>query len=172
MKSRYLAAAASLLLLTACGEVNTGTVDQIAAQQSADAGSLPDTPAPDGAAPETASDGEYDIDLTEMNSNMIYAQVYDMLNESENYTGKTVRVQGTFNYYQNPDTGREYFAALVSDATACCAQGIEFVLPGDVHYPEDYPEQGTPIEIAGTCNVYLEDDQPFVELLNATMKVL
>ena len=163
MKCRYLAAAASLLLLTACGQVNTGTVDQIAAQQSADAVSLPDAP---------ASDGEYDIDLTELNSNMIYAQVSDMVNESDKYNGKTVRVQGTFNYYQSPETGREYFAALVSDATACCAQGIEFVLPGDAHYPEDYPEQGTPIEIAGICNVYLEDDQPFVELLNATMKVL
>ena len=171
MKRFCFAAAAVCLLLTACGQLNTETVDQIAAQQAETDETVPaESRAADAA--EQVPDGSFDIDLTAMSGNMVYAQVYDMLTDTEKYVGKTVRVQGTFNYYQDPETKREYFAALVSDATACCAQGIEFVLPGDVHYPEDYPEQGTPIEISGTCNVYIENEQPFVELLNATMTVL
>ena len=103
---------------------------------------------------------------------MVYAQVYDMVTNTDNYKDKRIRVRGTFNYYQNPDTKREYFAVLVNDATACCAQGIEFVLPDSYKYPDDYPEQGTPIEVIGLYSVYTEDDQPFVELQNASMTVL
>ena len=166
-KTYYFAAAAAFLLLTACG--NTQTVDQLAAQNGDSAAQVQaDAPA----SGEAVSNGEYDVDLTQLNSNMIYAQVYDMLENTEKYTGQTVRVQGTFNYYQDPTSKREYFAALVSDATACCAQGIEFVRKDEAHYPEDYPEQGTPIEISGTFYTYTEEDQVYVELHDATMKVL
>ncbi|MBP0966191.1 MAG: hypothetical protein J5722_01020 [Oscillospiraceae bacterium] len=171
MKTRYFAAAAAFLLLTACG--NTKTVDQLAAQQAEPAAQVQaDVQASEGSLPESLSNVEYDVDLTQMNSNMIYAQVYDMLENTEKYAGQMIRVQGTFNYYQDPESKREYFAALVSDATACCAQGIEFVRKDGAHYPEDYPEQGTPIEISGKFSTYTEDNQVFVELQDATMIVL
>ena len=171
MKTRFFAAAAAFLLLTACG--NTQTVDQLAAQQADPAVQVQnDAPAPEESLPENLSNGEYDVDLTQLSSTMIYAQVYDMLEHTDKYTGQKIRVQGTFNYFQDPGTQREYFAALVSDATACCAQGIEFVLKDDAHYPEDYPEQGAPIEIAGTFYTYTEENQVYVELHDATMKVL
>ena len=115
---------------------------------------------------------EVDFDLSAMSQTVMYAQVYDMVTNTDNYKDKRIRVRGTFNYYQNPDTKREYFAVLVNDATACCAQGIEFVLPESYKYPDDYPEQGTPIEVIGLYSVYTEDDQPFVELQNASMTVL
>ena len=38
----------------------------------------------------------------------------------------TVRAAGPFSYFKNPDTQNEYFAVLIADITACCAQGIEF----------------------------------------------
>ena len=171
MKIRYIAAAAAFLLLTACG--NTNTVDQLAAQNGDPAAQAQqNAPASEDSLPENLSNGEFDVDLTQLNSNMIYAQVYDMLENTEKYTGQTVRVQGTFNYYQDPTSKREYFAALVSDATACCAQGIEFVRKDEAHYPEDYPEQGTPIEISGTFYTYTEENQVFIELHDATMTVL
>ena len=33
-----------------------------------------------------------------------------------------------------------YHACVIPDATACCAQGIEFTLAGDHRWPDDYPE--------------------------------
>ena len=175
MRFRFLIPAAALLLLTACGNADTQTIDTLIAQQAeADASSAApnaDAPAPTVPVPDSAN-GEYDVDLTTLESNMVYAQVYDMVTNTDNYKDKRIRVRGTFNYYQNPDTKREYFAVLVNDATACCAQGIEFVLPDSYKYPDDYPEQGTPIEVIGLYSVYTEDDQPFVELQNASMTVL
>ena len=63
------------------------------------------------------------------------------------------------------------FAAIVPDATACCQQGIEFVLDGDYKYPDDYPEEGQSITIKGAFNSYDEYGFKYVQLLNAEMKV-
>ncbi|MBQ6213643.1 MAG: hypothetical protein IJJ57_12210 [Ruminococcus sp.] len=63
-----------------------------------------------------SSNEEYDVDLTKLNTSMVYAQVYDMVNNSDNYLGKTNKAKGTFSYYQEPD-GREFFAVIISDAT-------------------------------------------------------
>ena len=104
-----------------------------------------------------------------MNSNMIYAQVADMINNGDNYLGKTVKVKGPFSYFQETD-GREFFAVIISDATACCSQGIEFVLDGDHSYPEDYPEINTEIVVTGEFNYYKEGFVTYCQLLHANMK--
>ena len=61
---------------------------------------------------------------------------------------------------------------MISDATACCSQGIEFVLDGNYSYPEDYPSIGTEITVVGKFNYYTEDDfYTYCQLLNAEMQV-
>ncbi len=117
-----------------------------------------------------SSDAEYDIDLTKMNSSMIYAQVADMVNRGDDYLGKSVKANGAFGYYKETD-GREFFAVLISDATACCSQGIEFVLDGDYSYPDDYPLLGTNITVTGNFNYYKEGESTYCQLLNANMIV-
>ena len=74
--------------------------------------------------------GAVDVDLTQLSSTMVYSEVYNMLYEPEPYIGKTVRMQGLLSTAVNPETGTLYFGCLVPDATACCAQGMEFVLAG------------------------------------------
>jgi hypothetical protein len=115
------------------------------------------------------SNKDIDIDLTQLNSTMVYAQVFDMINNGDNYLGKTVRAKGPFSYYQEPD-GREFFAVIISDATACCSQGIEFVLDGDYTYPDDYPAIGTEITVVGKFNSYKEDFYTYIQLTDATME--
>ena len=70
---------------------------------------------------------DVDYDLTEMNSDMVYATVYQMMMEPEQYEGKTIRIDG--NYYISKDeaTGNTYHFCVIKDALACCAQGLEFV---------------------------------------------
>lgn len=114
--------------------------------------------------------GEYDVDLTTLSPNMVYAQVYDMIYNGEKYNGMSVKAEGPFAYYKEKD-GRELFAVVIMDATACCAQGIEFVLDGDYKYPEDYPEIGTEITITGKFNSYEEDDVKYCQLLDAEIEV-
>ena len=82
-----------------------------------------------------------DIDLTALSSTMVYSEVYNMMVTPENYIGKTVKMRGQLEIAQpldadgNPDPQRIYFSCVIADATACCAQGIEFVLAGEHKYP-------------------------------------
>lgn len=112
----------------------------------------------------------YDVDLSDMSSTMVYAQVYDMVTSADSYTGKSVRAKGEFSYFKDEATGKEYFAVLIKDATACCAQGIEFVLEGDKKYPDDYPELGKEITVSGTFDHYMDGGYTYCQLLNADIE--
>jgi uncharacterized membrane protein YcgQ (UPF0703/DUF1980 family) len=94
-----------------------------------------------------------------------------MMTNPDSYKGKSVRAKGTFSYFKDDATGKEYFAVLVQDATACCAQGIEFVLKGDYKYPQDYPEQDTEITVSGRFDCYSEGEYSYIQLLDADMKL-
>lgn len=112
-----------------------------------------------------------DIDLTLLNPQMMYAQVFEIVNNPDIYNGKVIKAQGNFSYFKNEKTGHEYFAVLISDITACCAQGIEFVLDGNYSYPIDYPPLDTEITITGVCDVYYEGINTFCQLLNAGYEI-
>lgn len=158
---------AAAMLLTGCGSTASSDVnvsDYYATMTVADTSAYASATMPD-----TSSD-DVDIDLTKLDSNMVYAQVYDMVNNGDDYLGKTVKAKGPFSYFQETD-GREFFAVLISDATACCSQGIEFVLDGDHSYPADYPSIGTEITVVGKFNYYKEDGYyTYVQLLDAQME--
>ena len=62
-----------------------------------------------------------------------------------------------------------YHACVIPDATACCAQGIEFTLAGDHRWPEDYPEPGTDIIITGRLETYMEDGMRYLNLADSEM---
>ncbi|MCR4759662.1 MAG: hypothetical protein K5705_05245 [Oscillospiraceae bacterium] len=157
------------LLLTGCG--NTQKIDDLIAAQETPAAAAPDSSVPEPVVPvPDASNGEYDIDLTELDSNMVYAQVYDMAFGETDYSGKLVRAKGTFDYYLDSQTNQEYFAVLISDAAACCAQGIEFVLAGEHTYPDDYPEPGSEIVIHGVFNTYEDNTGAYVQLRDAVIE--
>ncbi len=98
-----------------------------------------------------------DFDLTKMSATMIYSTVFDMLIASEDYEGKTIKIKGLFNVYDNEENGQRYFAVVVPDATACCQQGLEFVWLGDHTYPADYPAIDSEITVTGTYTTEEED---------------
>jgi hypothetical protein len=93
-----------------------------------------------------------------------------MVYNGDNYFSKKVKVKGPFSYFKEDD-GREFFAVLVSDATACCSQGIEFVLKEESKYPDDYPKIGTDITVVGDFNYYKEDYNTYIQLTDAAMEV-
>ena len=112
-----------------------------------------------------------DYDLTTMSSTMIFSTVSNMILYPDVYEGKMVKLEGNFSVYHDEAGDKYIFAAIVPDATACCQQGIEFVLDGDYKYPDDYPEEGQSITIKGSFNSYDEYGFKYVQLLNAEMKV-
>ena len=110
-----------------------------------------------------------DLDLSVLSGTVVYSQVYDMVMEPEQYLGKTVRVKGFFSYFQDPETLNEYFAVVIADATACCAQGIEFVRVGEYSYPGDYPPLDSELTVTGVFNTYEENGFTYLQLTDADM---
>lgn len=110
-----------------------------------------------------------DVDLTILSPTLIYSEVYNMMYSPSEYLGKTIRIEGQYNQYQDPVTEQDYFACVIADATACCAQGMEFVLTDAYRYPEDYPQTGSTIIVTGVFDTYLEDGHEYCTLRNATL---
>ena len=123
----------------------------------------PAEPETQAAVPEGA---EVEIDLTKLSSTMVYSQVLDMMTEPESYRGKTVRMRGqaASTYYDVTD--RTYHAVIIADATACCAQGIEYELCTG----ESYPEDGGETTVTGIFGTYEEFERTYYYLEEANVE--
>lgn len=161
----------------ACGSVKgkgTTTTDSISnqtpspsASQSQSAERSPE-PKPTASEPEQSTDG-IDVDLTKLSSTMVYSEVYNMMVFPDDYIGKTVKMNGAFVYYEDPETKNQYFACIIADATACCSQGLEFILAGEHTYPDDYPEVYSEITVTGIFETYEENGYLYCRLVDATI---
>jgi len=68
------------------------------------------------------------------------------------------RVEGTHSaVLLQRRTRQRLYACIVQDATACCAQGLEFEPESTLSYPDDYPEPGAEITVIGTFDSYKEE---------------
>ena len=97
------------------------------------------------------------VDLTALSSTMVYAEVFNMMMEPERYIGRTIKMKGIYysSYYNV--TQKDYHYIIITDAAACCAQGLEFVCLDDNSYPED----DTEIEVTGIYKSYKEEGITF-----------
>ena len=116
-----------------------------------------------------AGDPNVDVDLTVLSSTLIYSEVFNMVTTPTDYEGKTVKMEGVCNMYQDPDTGKKYYACIVQDATQCCSQGLEFVLDENTYTEDDYPKVGDDITIQGTFTTYEENGNTYLTMLDSTL---
>ncbi len=152
-----------LFSLSACGEKPTAS-EVTAAAETAVPADTPSAEKPEVSelravpAPASADTGKnaIDVDLTQLSSTMVYSEVYAMMYEPEQYIGKKVKMNGAFSAWTAED-GETYFACVVKDATACCAQGLEFKLKDSYTYPDDYPQPNDNITVVGTFDTYQEE---------------
>ena len=115
-----------------------------------------------------APEAAVDVDLSVMDSDMIYATVYQMMSDPEQYVGKTFRIEGKFYVTYDEMTKSQYCYCVIKDATECCAQGLEFVWGDGSHiYPDEYPTDGTEVVVDGTFELYMENDSRYCRLANA-----
>lgn len=111
------------------------------------------------------ADPSVDIDLTALSATMVYSEVFQMMYYPEDYIGKTVKMEGLFDHYHDDATGKDYYACIIKDATACCAQGIEFQLT-DGQYPADSTND---VAVKGTFETYEEDGAKYCTLVDAEL---
>lgn len=118
-----------------------------------------------------ASEKKYDkidTDLSAMSSTMAYAEAVNMDEKPDKYKGKIVKVKGIFAV--SNDNGNTYFACMLTDATACCSQPIEFVLSDTSRkYPADYPALDSEITVVGVFGTYTEGSNQYCRLSDAQL---
>ncbi len=160
---------------TACGKTEADVadkVDEAVVEDNVDNQSVA-VPEPESEEPEAEAtpqaDPSVDLDLTAMSSTMIYAEVSNMMMEPLEYAGKTVKMEGICGTYQDPDTGKMYYACIISDATQCCSQGLEFVLDESKYSKDDYPAQGEEISVKGTFSTYEENGGQYLTMLDSQL---
>ena len=104
------------------------------------------------------------IDLTKLTGTLVYAEVYNIMTSPDDYIGKTIKMSGAYSAQYYEPTQEYYHAVLIADAAACCQQGLEFKWNGEHTYPDDYPENGTNIEVTGVFGSYEELGQTYYYL--------
>ena len=120
------------------------------------------------AAEDAAGDGtDVDVDLSTLSTTMVYAQVYDMMTKPDEFMGKTIKASGAFAVYTDEASGKNYYACIIQDATACCQQGLEFEPKDKYSYPDDFPELGTEVTVIGTFDTYEENGATYCTLRKA-----
>lgn len=176
----YLCAAAVMFCLSACGNEDAGrnkdagreeetkmqsSLGEASVQQQPD-GNQPETPADEDPDTKVSDDPDVDVDLTQLSSTMVYSEVYQMMMMPEEYAGKKVRMGGEVVIYPDEATGKTYYAVIIKDATACCAQGMEFELKEEY----EYPEAGEALTVTGVFQTYEEDGLLYCHLADAQIE--
>ena len=109
------------------------------------------------------SDDGSDIDynLTKYSKTMIHSTVDDMTNPQTGnplkYIGKTVKVQGKYMPWYVEEVDRWFQYVEIEGDEGCCPQYLEFVVKGDLVYPDDYPPNETLLELTGVFGLYDSD---------------
>ena len=118
------------------------------------------------AAADTAGTAAADLDLTQLSSTLVYSEVYNIMTDPEAYIGMTIRMEGEClsAYYEPTDT--TYYSVVIQDATACCAQGIEYVLSDG----QDYPADGNNATVTGRFESYDEEGTVWYHLVDASLE--
>ena len=82
-----------------------------------------------------------------------------------NLGGWLSQADETTTEHYNEMTDKTYYACIILDATACCAQGMEFALANG--FPGEKPKEGDMICVAGVYDRYEEDGFPYYTLNHA-----
>ena len=165
-----LLVAALIVSLSACGNNETPQNTQKPSVSSGNTQNSTTVNEPQTPSSQPQVSDDLDVDLTKLSSTMVYSEVYNMMYTPNDYIGKTVKMKGQFAYYEDPETKAQYFACIIADATACCSQGLEFILTGEHTYPNDYPEVGSEITVTGTFELYTENGFQYCRLKDAVME--
>ena len=110
------------------------------------------------------------IDLTQMSDTLLYAKVNDMIENPDEYKGKTIKIKGAFSSVISSSQNSRSYACVVTDANGCCSQGLEFVPYPDYMYPDDFPKLWDDITVFGIFETYQKDSSICCRLINAEIE--
>lgn len=106
---------------------------------------------------EHKSESNFNLDLTEMHPDMIFATVFMIVQDPESVRGKTIRVKGNLYTFPTPDGKSTTQYCIIKDALQCCAQGLHLI-PKEAF--DTVPADDTPILVEGVLEPYTIEGVP------------
>ncbi len=104
---------------------------------------------------------DIDYNLTEMSATIVYSQIFDLVSNPSEYTDARFIIKGEMVESEDAETGEKFYAIIIADATACCAQGLEVFFPEEIPVPEELPATVT---IQGTIGTQTVGDIEFAHV--------
>ena len=156
---------AAALILTGCGQKDTinttvNTVATAAPTQTENPTAVPIfSEAMDMSISESYAT---EIDLTSMSSTIVYSYVFNMISTPDDFIGQRFRIRGIYDEQYWDQTKLTYHYIVIADATACCAQGLEFLLTDP---NAAYPQVGEEFEISGIFSTYEEAGNLYIQIV-------
>lgn len=165
MRKKYMLTVAALLILTSC---NASTAQESMARNSPDTTLQPVVTAElPYSQEETSRPSQADnLDLTQMSSTMIYAQVYNIVQDADIYFGSTIKMSGEFMTVHDDTEDIDRYCCIVKDETECCMTGFELQFDGEF----TPPEEGAKITVEGQLDFYEQEGARYLFLGHAVIQ--
>ena len=156
-KALFIMLCVAALALTGCGQETSDTT----ANALTTAAPTQTVQAVQTESPPVAESSAAEIDLTSMSSTMVYSYVFNMVTTPDDFIGQRFKIRGTYDEQYWDQTNLTYHYIVIADATACCAQGLEFVLTDP---NASYPQVGEEFEISGIFGTYVENGILYIQI--------
>ena len=114
--------------------------------------------------PESVESVDADVDLVVLSDIVAQAQFQNILQNSSDFLGKTVRVRGPLASMFFNNQVYHYIIVIQGDDACCESEGFELKLSEDHMRLNDEIRQGTIIEVTGVLGSYREAGQRYVYL--------
>ena len=111
-------------------------------------------------------------DIIEIREKMFVAQSNDIYYNAPDYLGKTLKYEGIFTEYEDPDTGEVYYS-VIRYGPGCC--GIDANCGFEVRWENSdavYPQENDWVEAVGVLEAYEEDGFKYLLLNLISLQVL
>ncbi len=144
---------------------------------SLDAASKPESIQQPGSADESAPEtedasGQADSgDLIEIREKMFVAQTNDVYFNTEDYLGKTLKYEGIFSKYDDPQTGVTYYS-VIRYGPGCCGVDANAGFEVMWDYDAEYPKENDWVEAIGVLEEYEEEGYQYLRLKLKSLTVL
>ena len=105
-----------------------------------------------------------DMNLAGISSTVVYAAIVNILQNPENYLGKTIRISGDYHTFYFEPFDRYFHFVSIEGPTGCCPQALKFIYGSDRTSLDNYPTENALIEVVGVFSSYEEMGRHFYYL--------
>jgi zinc transport system permease protein len=107
--------------------------------------------------------------IIEIKENFFVTQTNEIYANAPDYLGRTLKYEGIFSMYEDPDSGKKYYA-VIRYGPGCC--GTDLNAGFEVVWDKEYPQANDWVEVAGKLEEYDDNGIRALQLRLTSLKVL